>query len=315
MPEPVARSTDPRALDQLAERGKAPNSKSVLDNWVNRAQATTGIEVGRLSHLIASTVAVAVLQQAVDESGLPLFLLKGGTYLQYRLPSGSRATKDVDGLVRGDLETFLEALDEVLALDWGVISLQRTAAETIAVPGKILKPRRFQLKLAIRGVVWRSIKVEISPDEAGAGDLSEMLRPVQLKHFGIPTPDQLFGIAVQYQIAQKFHACTDPHDPPQYRNERARDLPDLLLLKDLTETEGAPSLNELRAACEAVFAARATEAAELGRDARTWPPQVTAYAGWESDYQAAASEAGIGHSLDDAVDELNGWIFVIANVG
>ncbi|WP_225872041.1 nucleotidyl transferase AbiEii/AbiGii toxin family protein [Scrofimicrobium canadense] len=44
------------------------------------------------------------MQRAVDRSGAPLFLLKGGTMLQYRLPGMSRTTQDIDGLVRGGNE-------------------------------------------------------------------------------------------------------------------------------------------------------------------------------------------------------------------
>ena len=38
----------------------------------------------------------------------------------------------------------------------------------------------------------------------------------------------LAGIAMSYQIAQKVHACTDPHDPPAFVNNRARDVVDLV---------------------------------------------------------------------------------------
>jgi hypothetical protein len=237
-------------------------------------------------------VTVAVLQRAVDDSGKPLFLLKGGTYLQYRLPSGSRATKDVDGLVRGDLEAFLSALDGVLAEDWGSVALQRTASEVIDVPGKVVKPRRFYLKLLIRGEVWRRVKVEVSPDEGGAGGVHEELAPATLHHFGLPTPDPLIGIGVRYQVAQKLHACTDPHDPPASLNDRARDVPDLLMLRQLTVDEGIPTLLDLRGACESVFAARAAEAAQLGHEPRGWPPHVAAHAGWEI-APLSAAEMGV----------------------
>ena len=56
---------------------------------------------------------VAALQRAVDEAG-PLFLLKDGTLLQHRLGLDARATRDIDGLVRGDLTRFLVVLDEVI---------------------------------------------------------------------------------------------------------------------------------------------------------------------------------------------------------
>src|SRR5664279_5890451 len=97
-------------MGRLPERGKEPASARVLDTWIAQAQRKLGMDAGRLGWLIASTVVVAALQRAVDETGRSLFLLKGGTYLQHRMSWATRATKDVDGLVRGDLDTLLEAL-------------------------------------------------------------------------------------------------------------------------------------------------------------------------------------------------------------
>lgn len=98
----------------LRERGKDPASKNVLNAWVHQAQPQVGLDTGRLGWLIASTVVVAALQRAIDEDGRPRFLLKGGTYLQHRLSWTGRPTKDIDGMVRGDIAEFLAVLDEVL---------------------------------------------------------------------------------------------------------------------------------------------------------------------------------------------------------
>jgi len=73
-------------------------------------------------------------------------------------------------------------------------------------------------------------------------------------------PDHLVSLSMRYQIAQKVHASTDPHDPPAFVNDRARDVVDLLLVRTLTETTGHPSSTEIRAAVEDIFAARAAEA-------------------------------------------------------
>lgn len=52
--------------------------------------------------------------------------------------------------------------------------------------------------------------------------------PADLKWLGIPTPAQLLGIALRFHIAPKIHACTDTHSPPGCRNDRDRDLVDLV---------------------------------------------------------------------------------------
>jgi hypothetical protein len=91
------------------------------------------------------------------------------------------------------------------------------------------------------------------------------------------SPDTLATLALRFQIAQKLHACTDPHDPPASINDRPRDVVDLLLLRDLVRTEGRPTLLDLWVAAEPIFAARAVDARALGRTERTWPCVVVAH--------------------------------------
>lgn len=113
---------------------------------------------------------------------------------------------------------------------------------------------------------------------------------------------------MRFQIAQKLHAVSDPHDPPDHVNDRPRDVVDLLLLRDLVAATGGPTLAEIRAAGTAVFGSRADEARQLGYPGRPWPPTVTAHPHWADDYRRAAASAGIALSLDEAVAEVNDWI-------
>ena len=299
-----------RLIGKLAPKTKQPVSAAVLSNWIAKAESQVGMEGkgGRLGWLVASSVATAAIQRAVDEDGRQLFLLKGGTWLQHRLPANARTTRDIDGLVRGDGDVFLRVLEQVLAEPWGPVTLRRGPVEVIDVPNKIIKPRRFDIIMELRGVTWRRIQVEISPDEAGIGDTFEAIEPTPLDRFGLPDPDALVGIALRFQIAQKLHAVSDPHDPPQFLNDRARDAPDLLLLRDLARDTGTPTLVAIKRAGVAVFEARAAEATQLGYPARHWPPVVTAYPHWQDDYRRAAESAGIGLTLEEAVAQVNAWI-------
>ena len=297
-------------LGSLKPKTKQPVSTNVLNAWIFQAEAQLGEEAkgGRLGWLVASSVAVAAVQRAVDADGRQLFLLKGGTLLQHRLHATARATKDVDGLIRGDMDAFLLALEGVLDEPWGPLTLRRGEVEVIDVPTKIIKPRRFDLILDIRGVTWRRIQFEVSPDEAGIGVEHEAIDPPTLSGFGLPNPDALVGIAMRFQIAQKLHAVSDPHEPPDSINDRARDVIDLLLLRDLATATGSPTLAQLREAGVAVFEARAAEAAALGRPTRTWPPAVVAQSHWGDDFARAATSGGIELRLDAAVAEVNAWI-------
>ena len=92
----------------MKPRGKEPRNAGVLDSWIDHAEADFGIAAsGRVRWLIASTVITAMLQQVVDDDNACRFSLKGGTLLQHVFGLASRATKDIDGIVRGDWARIL----------------------------------------------------------------------------------------------------------------------------------------------------------------------------------------------------------------
>ncbi|MBF6619601.1 MAG: nucleotidyl transferase AbiEii/AbiGii toxin family protein [Patulibacter sp.] len=297
-----------QALGGLAPKTKTPVSARVLNTWIAQAQGRLGTSGPRLGWLVAATVVSAAMQRAVDEAGAPLFLLKGGTMLQYRLPGMSRTTQDVDGLIRGDLDAFLTELDRTLAEPWGPLTLVRGEVETIEVPHRLVKPRRFDVTVLLNGVTWRRVPVGVSPDEGQAGAVAEWIPSPSLAGFGLPTPDHLASLSMRFQIAQKIHAATNPHDPPAFVNDRARDVVDLLLLRDLVFETGSPVLREVRAAVEDVFAARAAEALKAGVMPRRWPARLVAHAHWEVSFGKAAESAGVVIALGDAVAQVNAWL-------
>nr|WP_052367171.1 nucleotidyl transferase AbiEii/AbiGii toxin family protein [Paraoerskovia marina] len=165
--------------------------------------------------------------------------------------------------------------------------------------------------VSLKGQIWRKVQVEIAPDEGGAGATPETIPAPRLEPFGLPTPDTLVTIAMRFQVAQKIHAASDPHDPPTSINDRPRDVVDLVLLRSLIEAEGQPTLNDIRTAAVAVCEARAQDARELGRPERSWPPLMSPHDHWVRDYAAAAHDAGLSMSLDEAVATVNEWIVQI----
>jgi hypothetical protein len=284
----------------LKSKDKAPRSSHGLDVWIAQAERSLGSGGGRLGWLlIASTVAAAVLQQTLDTSAEPAFLLKGGSLLQHKFRAPTRTTTDVDGLVRGDIEEFMEGLDGLLAQPWGPFEFESGPVEVIEVPNKVVKPRRFQLFVKLNGQTWRRVQVELSPDEGRAGVVSERTPSPRLAGFGLPTPDHLASLTLRYQIAQKVHASTDPHDPPEYRNDRARDVVDLLLLRDLSDETGHPDKQSILDAILDIFAVRAAEAETMDRKPRPWPARLTACPHWRESYDNAAQAAGQAPVLAD----------------
>jgi hypothetical protein len=296
------------ALSNLPPKAKTPNSARVLNTWITQAQAQLDTAGAQLGWLVAATVIAAALQRAVDEAGNALFLLKGGTMLQYRLPGPSRTTQDIDGLVRGNMDRFIAELDKTLGEPWGPLTLVRGEVHVIEVPNKIIKPRRFDILVQLGGITWRRVQIEISPDEGHAGEHPEHIPAPSLAGFGLPSPDSLVSLSMAYQIAQKTHAVSDPHDPPNYINDRARDVIDLLLLRDLITTTGAPVPVEVRAAIEDVFTARAVEAEATGATPRYWPTTLTAHEHWTPSFTKAADTAGLALNLTDAVEQVNTWL-------
>lgn len=162
----------------------------------------------------------------------PLFLLKDGVYLEHKLGLASRATKDVDTLFRGELDEFLHALDGALAEPWGDITLTRSTVSVIETTSRRVKPRRFQIVLSLKGVTWRRIQVEVAFPEGDIADVAERFPAPRLGYFGVHPVAELAGITRAYQVAQKLHACSDPHQPPTWSNNRVRDIVDLLLIRD-----------------------------------------------------------------------------------
>ena len=153
--------------------------------------------------------------------------------------------------------------------------------------------------------------MEVSPDEGSAGSAGEYVAAPSLAGFGLPTPDRLTGLAVRYQVAQKIDAASDPHDPPAYENERARDVVDLLLLRDLVTTQATPTLPGIKAAVLDIFEARARDAAALGLPPRVWPAALTPYPHWRVSFARAAESVGLDIGLEDAVERVNTWIKLI----
>jgi len=296
-------------LSRLKPRGKEPHSTKVLDSWIAHIENSLQVDqAGRLSWLVATTLVTAKLQQVIDESKTSRFLLKGGSLLQHRLGGAARATKDLDGIVRGEIAEFLVDMDRTFREPWGSFSFERSEIEVIEVPTKIFKPRRLEVSLKLKGKTWRRITVEISPDEGGATAAPEYFRAPSLEGLGLPTPEYLVGLAMSYQMAQKIHAATESHEPPEYINERARDVVDLLLLQELMDKTGEPSNAALLSAIEDIFDVRAKEADILGRRARSWPSYLYAFNHWQNDYAVAAESAGLDTSLEDAVNQLNKWL-------
>ncbi|MBH0022603.1 nucleotidyl transferase AbiEii/AbiGii toxin family protein [Salinibacterium sp. SWN248] len=300
-------------FEGLPPRDALPKNTAALNSFLNAAAKKTDQAVDRLGWLAGSVIVMAVLQRALGADGRPEFLIKGGAYLEHRLEIGARATKDVDTVYRGAIADFESALDSVLAEPWEPFELTRTEIETVENARTTNKPRRFHIQLKIRGQVFRKIKVEVSFSEGKIGEGDERFTAPDLSALDLGIPDEIAGITMAYQVAQKLHACTDPDDPtPEgggkpFFNDRVRDVVDLLLLRDAFFPAGS-ELSTVKAAAEDVFEARAAEAEKLGFTPRRWPPEITTWKSWAEGWQKPADQAAIKASLEEALATLNEWV-------
>lgn len=295
---------------ELPDKNRLPKSARILNGWVRDAQRLVGSRGERVGWILASTIVTAALQRELRD-GTPVFLLKGGVFIERALDLNARATKDLDTLYRGAETDLVDHIDRALAEPWGEITFSRTPIQMIENAKRVVKPRRLKVQLDIRGVRWRTIQVEASFAEGASGEHMDSVSAPSTGFFGIERPDDILTIAMSYQIAQKFHACTDPDDPPEFVNDRVRDIVDLLLIRDAFYREGS-DLSPIRAASEDVFDSRAAEADELGHEPREWPPTVVANAVWRATWHIPAGQAGLDLTLDEAIAVVNAWIGQIA---
>jgi hypothetical protein len=295
----------------LVPRGeRRPGSARILDSWVRQAASELLLASERVSWILATTVVIAVLQRAVGPDGGTLFVLKGGAYIERKLDLASRATKDLDSMFRGSVAEFESALDESIAVPWGEIAISRTAIEVIEAP-LIVKPRRFYMLLSLRGKIWRRIKVEVAFPEGSIEHSFERIPSPSLTWFGLDQPSDIVTIAMAYQVAQKIHACSDPHNPPTYENDRVRDVVDLILVRKAFYSNGE-SLAEVAFACQDIFASRLAEAERQGIAGRTWPPSILTNRMWEKDFNRPATEAGLDMDIATALEAVTEWVAEIA---
>ncbi len=264
--------------------------KRLLTTWSD----SVGTTAGRLRRIVGVAVISRILDGFPNEDGRPRIVFKGGAALEMRYGLRARSTKDLDASFRGDLDAAVLLIERAVATGWSGFTGRVTEAELIQRARVQPPPVRLNIKLAYRGKDFVTIPFEISAAEATSLQDPEIfsvaisLEPVQLA--GSATVALL---PLRYQIAQKLHACTEPPSD-DYPNDRARDLPDLLLMEELGIDED--NLPSVRAACVEIFDVRGIH---------QWPPQVQAFPGWDVLWNNLVENESLLISLDDAVIALN----------
>jgi hypothetical protein len=268
MTSPTRYETPPNSLRTLEAR---------LRNIIKRDDAPTEL-FSRLRQEISNVIIGQVIAGVLDDDDKPVFLIKGGVAMSFRLGLRARPTRDFDVACRINRDDAIERLRDALAEGWSNFSfILKSDPQEIRETGAV----RIDIQERYNGQIFSRVQFEISQAEGRAGQEFDLVQHklIELERLGLERVDELPMVTVGYLIAQKLHACTD-HSDLDRPNDRFRDLIDILLISRTLDDDDPVRVRE---ACAEIFALRNTH---------PWPPEITVVAGWEDGYARLAGELG-----------------------
>lgn len=268
-----------------------PRSSRILTQWVDQYARQEGEAPGRVRSWVSFMILAGALQRAGFVGDGPTFTVKGGVALELRLRTAARATRDLDVILAAPTEP-VAALGEALQEPYQRFSF-RIQQQAHEMPSGTV---RVRVSLDYRGRHWGTVQVDVSPPEL-EGAQFDFVDAIDLSGFGLGGPPHVPCLALPYHVAHKLHAATRP-DAPGWRNDRFRDLVDLLLIRDWID-----DVSVLLPACREIFGIRATH---------SWPPDMQVRDSWIEPFARMASELELRQNdLHQAVIELRHFIHEI----
>lgn len=289
--------------EELRAPGDRKHLERLLTEWARDPDIGAVVTAGRLRHLVGVVAIAAILGGLRGEDGVERIGFKGGSSLELRFGFKARSSRDLDAAYRGELQEGIRSIRTALEQGWNGFAGSITEPEDIVRAGVHPPPVRTKIKLRYKGRDFITMPFEISAAEGKSMDRPEKLpvkvslRPVQLAG-----PEQIPLLPVRYQIAQKLHACTEDLTGTDRRNDRARDLHDLLLIRELAVSPN--DLPSVRQACLEIF---------NGRQKHPWPPRIVVWDDWPSVWQDLARREESAMTLDEAVREVQRFVDDIDN--
>ena len=237
-----------------------------LESSIAAGAKAAGIAVPRYRDQFNRTILLAALDRAVAAGRIRDYLVKGGAAIELRFGAAARTTRDLDVELPAPLGDLPEAFAAALADAPGEFTFalrdDRREIREDAV--------RVSVIMRFAGNGWATIDVDLA---TAADDTATDEIPI----VAVEIPDaaaRARTMRTEFLIAQKIHAILTP-DETDYQYAYARHVVDVLFLARQT------TIDEIRHACEAVFASRASASG------RTWPPQAIGLPNrWQRDYGA-----------------------------
>jgi len=260
-----------------------PPSAGVLTKYAQAYAREVGVSEGRVRAWVSYMIMAGVLERAAG-GGNPRFIVKGGVALELRLRDRARATKDIDVVLQHPEADLVRSLERALTGDaYQGFTFRRKGEPLLLENGTV----NMEFAVTYRGGAWTGIVVDIARAEPGESEI-EWVQAIPLtKVFGITGPVELPCLPLRLHVAQKLHGMTLPPRRGK-RNERFRDLIDLLLMEELVTDDAG-----LREACESVFRTRRTH---------DWPPPLEVPPHWVEPFARLAEE------LDLPVSDIQGGL-------
>lgn len=219
--------------------------------------------------------------------------LKGGLALETRLGERARVSVDLDADHAHGAEAARADLQRAAIEDVGdYFGFVIVGSEELREAGVGLAVR-YKLDSSIAERAFEPLQVDVTIAPPDPWDAQPALRPGLLAELGLD-PIEVLLVPLERHVAEKLHAYTR-----RYKGggtTRARDLVDLLLIRQYARVDAAP----LGDAIQRVFGCRATHAVPKSLPA---PPRELAVG-----YRKEAEQVGLARALDEAHQLLADWL-------
>lgn len=230
-----------------------------IDKSIARVSSALNIDRLRLRTWVSFLALCGVLERAIEEGVIRDYYIKGGVALELRFGDRARATKDVDIGIEGDRAARLRALDAAIALGFDQFGFRRKGT-----PYTLEQVDTVRIEVAIthRGRSFQTLDVDLGP----AGELHDLVHPEirGLNELGLPVTSPVRCLTLSVQVAHKIHAATNPRIVNDPKQNRARDILDVLLVELLEQLD----VSAVREAAVRIFRERQEHA---------WPPDLPDY--------------------------------------